>query len=114
MGRKFHPSFLIYSLLRIIFLQLQTIDDSTIKELSTNMQNENEIKTIHTSLLVVTKEGKLIRIHCPFPVQVVRSIETLKAGEVHKVVSVHMGELKIKYVIAGVSYSASFFIILLK
>jgi hypothetical protein len=74
----------------------------------------NETKTIHTSLLVVTKDGKLIRIHTPFPVQVVRPVETLKAGEVHKVKSIHMGEITLLYVIGDHHYNATYFIILSK
>jgi hypothetical protein len=79
-------------------------------QLTHNMQNET--RTIHTSLLVVTKDGKLIRIHTPFPVQVITSVETLNAGEVHKVNSIHMGEVTLLYVIGDRPFNHTYFIIL--
>ena len=73
-----------------------------------------ETLTIHTSILVVTKDGVLIRLRCPFKVQVVSFIKTMTVGEVVPVDAVHMGEVTLIYVIADHHYNAHYFVILLK
>jgi len=73
---------------------------------------DKEIITIHDSLLVVTKDGILRRIYCPFPVRVVKSAELLREGEIYMVLSVRMGEVKLFYMIGNHIYTPAFFVIL--
>ena len=74
---------------------------------------EEETLTIHTSMLMITKDGDLKRLYCPFQVQVIITVRNLEVGETHPVTSIHMGERKLLYVIASQSYPYDFFVILL-
>jgi len=73
-----------------------------------------ETITIHDSILIINRGGVLRRLWCPFPVIAIKSIEILHEGETHMVVSVRMGNFKLLYIIAGVVYDHTFFIILTK
>ncbi len=66
------------------------------------------------SLLVIGFEGQLLRIYCPFPVQVLSPIGQLITGDVHMVDSVKITlELKDVYIIEGRAYYLHYFKILL-
>ena len=73
---------------------------------------ENELMTIHNSLLVITRAGELRRLWCPFPVRVIKSVDLIYEGEVHMVISIRMAEIRCVYIIADVPYSATYLMIL--
>ena len=73
---------------------------------------ENEVLTIHDSILVITKDGVLKRVWCPFKVKVICSIGILKEEQVCLVLSVRMAEVRLMYVIGQQVYCHTYFIIL--
>ena len=73
-----------------------------------------ETITIHDSILIITKDGVLRRIYCPFPVRLIQSIALLEEGKTYMVLSVRMGEMKLLYILEAQVLDASFCIILTK
>ena len=62
------------------------------------------------SLLVVDRNGELIRIHCPFRVKVIRSVGDFREGQVVSVMAVKMSpDMKMVYVIDGKAYYHHYF-----
>ena len=71
-------------------------------------------KTVKTnSILIISGEGKLLRIYCPFKVEVIERLKDLKIGEVFWVEAVKMTlTLKDVYIIKGKAYYVWYFAIL--
>lgn len=82
--------------------------------------NEKEIAEINkycdpNSILVVTNRNKLIRLKCPFKVEVIQSIDVFKIDEIKFVEMVKVDPmLQLVYVINGKGYHYSYFRILSK
>lgn len=69
--------------------------------------------TISSSLLLVTKGGKLMRIFCPFKVIAIQNLDLLKAEQQYMVRSLRSSsEYELLFVIREGVYLHSFFIIL--
>ncbi len=65
------------------------------------------------SLLVINRNGELIRIHCPFRVRVIHSVGDFRQEQVVMVSAVKMSpDLKLVYVIDGKAYYHHYFRIL--
>ncbi|SHG46054.1 hypothetical protein SAMN05443144_1296 [Fodinibius roseus] len=61
--------------------------------------------TSSDSLLVHTQSRGLIRLHCPFKVHVIQSVDSYMVGEELEVVKVKVSpELKLVYIINGKGY----------
>lgn len=73
--------------------------------------NSKEIAEINKycdphSILVVTNKNKLIRLNCPFKVEVFQSIDEFKVGEIKFVEMVKVNTLlQLVYVINGKGYN---------
>jgi hypothetical protein len=81
--------------------------------------NEREIHEINkycnaSSLLVVTSAGILIRLQCPFKVEVIRNVEAFTVGDLLTVIQVKMDKnLTLVYIINNKGYYYYNFILLL-
>jgi len=81
--------------------------------------NEREIHEINkycnaSSLLVVTSRGILLRVHCPFSVEVVKDVEAFSIGDRLTVIQVKMDRnLTLVYIINNKGYYYYNFILLL-
>jgi hypothetical protein len=65
------------------------------------------------SLLIITKEGKLIRLSCPFQVQVVKTVWAFQEGDRLTVLAVKISpDLKLVYMIKDRGYYHYCFMIL--
>ena len=65
------------------------------------------------SILIINAEGKLIRIYCPFEVEVIEQLKDLNIGDVVWVEAVKMTlALKDVYIIKGRAYYIWYFQIL--
>lgn len=77
--------------------------------------NKKEIAEINKycdphSILVVTNKNKLIRLNCPFKVEIIQSIDVLKVGEIRFVEMVKVDTmLQLVYVINGKGYHYRYF-----
>ncbi len=80
--------------------------------------SENEIAEINKyctpdSILIVTSQRKLIRLFCPFTVKAIQNVGKIKEGETVPVHKVRITQtLHLIYIIGGVNYMYSNFIIL--
>src|SRR4051812_46833454 len=96
----------------------QNIDElSTYKRFSsTNTRTMKEkTETIETSLLLITKEGKISRVYCPFTAQALHSIDKIKVNERYKVLEVKTSDewrMLYKLVHDGTYIYSHFYIIL--
>lgn len=64
------------------------------------------------SVLIVTTIGRLIRVHCPFQVQVVQVVQPFWIGQTLTVTAVRTDHnLRLLYQIGGEAYHHHFFII---
>lgn len=64
------------------------------------------------SILIVTKNKKLVRLFCPFYVKAIENIGGIKINEIVKVEKVKITErLELVYVIGGSNYLYNHFII---
>lgn len=62
------------------------------------------------SILVVTKDDKLIELYCPFEVKVIRNVKNLMVGEVKTVTQVKLAtNNKLVYVINSTPFYYSYF-----
>ena len=81
-------------------------------------QNEKYVREIFkivktNSILLISAEGKLIRIYCPFEVEVNEKLQDLNIGDVVWVEAVKMTlTLKNVYIIKGKAYYVWYFAIL--
>lgn len=79
--------------------------------------NQKEIAEINkyctpNSILIVTKNKKLVRLFCPFYVKAITDIGNIKTNEILKVEKVKITErLELVYVIGGSNYLYKHFII---
>lgn len=80
--------------------------------------NQKEIAEINkyctpNSILIVTKNKKLIRLFCPFYVKALQDVGFIKKDEVVKVEKVKITQsLELVYVIGGYNYLYKYFTIL--
>lgn len=66
------------------------------------------------SILVVTHEDRLIELHCPFEVKVVKNVKKLMVGEIRTVSQIKLAtNNKLVYIVNGVPFYYSYFDILL-
>ena len=81
--------------------------------------NEREIHEINkycnsSSLLVITETGILLRVHCPFTIEVIRNVEAFSVGDLLTVIQVKMDRnLTLVYIINNKGYYYYNFILLL-
>lgn len=67
------------------------------------------------SILVVTHEDRLIELHCPFEVKVVRSAKNLMIGEIKVVTQVKLAtNNKLVYIISSTPFYYCYFDIIIK
>jgi hypothetical protein len=80
--------------------------------------NQKEIAEINkyctpNSILIVTKNKKLIRLFCPFYVKTLQDVGFIKKDEVVKVEKVKITQsLELVYIIGGYNYLYKYFTIL--
>ncbi len=67
------------------------------------------------SVLIIKKDGQLIRLHCPFKVMVLYDVNNLDRDAAHWVESVKISPgLLMLYVIRNVAYPYHFFMIIIE
>lgn len=79
-----------------------------------NTQEIAEINKYCTpnSILIVTKNKKLVRLFCPFYVKALQDLDFIKKDEIVKVEKVKITErLELVYVISGYNYLYRYFVI---
>ena len=66
--------------------------------------------TSSESILVHTKRRGLIRLHCPFTVEVIQAVDSFEIGEELEVVNVKVSaDLDLVYIIGGTGYYHYYF-----
>ncbi len=66
------------------------------------------------SILIVTNEGKLTELNCPFKIEVIRSVQNLRIGEIKTVLQVKLATNNVLvYVIEGKPYFYYYFNIII-
>ena len=78
-------------------------------------ENEKYIRELFkivktNSILIISAEGKLIRLYCPFEVEVIEHLKDMKVGDIVWVEAVKMTlTLKDVYIIKGRAYYVWYF-----